>query len=251
MTPVMVEMIVPTVLALVAWVVTLWRIAAEPRRSGHGLAPVGCVFVTWVSAVVLVERLVSDDDVARWVEFGPVVVGLLVSIGVGIFLVRNSATMIRREGRGLVALVPAAVECVLLAGVAGSAVAVGALASEFALFVILLALPLLFAILMIVVELIGFTLYALIYGRLGRVESADVVVVLGAGLSGDEPTPLLAGRVDRGIELFEHSREQGLDPVLVMSGGKGADEVLAEAEAMARYAVRACGCPAPGAVNVA
>lgn len=239
MTPVMVEMIVPTVLALVAWVVTLWRIAAEPRRSGHGLALVGCVFLTWVSAVVLVERLVSDDDVARWVEFGPVVVGLLVSIGVGIFLVRNSATMIRREGRGLVALVPAAVGCLLLAGVAGSAVAVGALAGEFALFVILLALPLLFAILMIVVELIGFTLYALIYGRLGRVESADVVVILGAGLSGDEPTPLLAGRVDRGIELFEHSREEGLDPVLVMSGGKGADEVLAEAEAMARYAVRA------------
>ncbi|WP_269074850.1 hypothetical protein [Dietzia aurantiaca] len=41
MTPVMVEMIVPAVLALVAWVVTLWRIAAGPRRSGHGLALYG------------------------------------------------------------------------------------------------------------------------------------------------------------------------------------------------------------------
>ena len=37
MTPVIIEMIVPADLALVAWVVTLWRIAAEPRRSGHGL----------------------------------------------------------------------------------------------------------------------------------------------------------------------------------------------------------------------
>lgn len=238
MTPVTVEMVLPAVLALLAWAVTLRRIVVEPRRTVHGLALVGCVFLTWVSAVVLVERLISDVDVARWMEFGPVVCGLLVSIGVGVFLVRNSATMIRREGRGLMALVPAAIGCLLLAGVAGSVVAVGGLGGEFALFVVLLALPLLSAILMIVVELIGFTLYTLIYGRLGRVESADVVVVLGAGLSGDEPTPLLAGRVDRGIELFEHSREQGLDPVLVMSGGKGADEVLAEAEAMARYAVR-------------
>lgn len=61
---------------------------------------------------------------------------------------------------------------------------------------------------------------------------ADYVVVLGAGVIGARVTPLLATRIERGIELL-HSNPGA---VLIMSGGQGPGEDIAEGEAMARYA---------------
>ena len=61
---------------------------------------------------------------------------------------------------------------------------------------------------------------------------ADYIVVLGAGVIGARVTPLLAARIERGIELL-HSNPGA---VLIMSGGQGPGEDIAEGEAMARYA---------------
>lgn len=61
---------------------------------------------------------------------------------------------------------------------------------------------------------------------------ADYIIVLGAGVNGERITPLLAARIDKGIELLG----QNPDAVLIMSGGKGPGENVAEAEAMAGYA---------------
>ena len=65
-----------------------------------------------------------------------------------------------------------------------------------------------------------------------RRRGADYVVVLGAGVIGTRVTPLLAARIERGIELL-HSNPGA---VLIMSGGQGPGEDIAEGEAMARYA---------------
>lgn len=61
------------------------------------------------------------------------------------------------------------------------------------------------------------------------------VVVLGAGLSGTSPTPLLKGRIDKGIQTYRNN----LGAKLIMSGGQGRDEVIAEGRAMADYAISA------------
>lgn len=61
---------------------------------------------------------------------------------------------------------------------------------------------------------------------------ADYIVVLGAGLIGRKVTPLLAARIERGIELLNRNP----DAVLIMSGGQGPGEDLPESEAMAAYA---------------
>lgn len=62
----------------------------------------------------------------------------------------------------------------------------------------------------------------------------DYIVVLGAGLMGEEVTPLLASRLNKGIALLKkHPNSQ-----LIVSGGQGADEVVSEAQAMANYAMR-------------
>lgn len=61
---------------------------------------------------------------------------------------------------------------------------------------------------------------------------ADYIIVLGAAVNGERITPLLAARIDKGIELLE----QNPGAVLIMSGGQGPGEDISEAEAMAGYA---------------
>lgn len=60
----------------------------------------------------------------------------------------------------------------------------------------------------------------------------DYIVVLGSGLNGDQLTPLLAGRVDRGIALLRHNPQAKL----ILSGGQGPGEDVPESDAMAAYA---------------
>ena len=66
---------------------------------------------------------------------------------------------------------------------------------------------------------------------------ADYILILGCKFRRDGTlTPLLRGRVDRAIEFWKRQRETtGREAVLVPSGGQGADEPIAEAEAMRRY----------------
>ena len=60
------------------------------------------------------------------------------------------------------------------------------------------------------------------------------IIVLGSGLiNGAEVTPLLAGRIQKGIEAYH----QNPGSRLVLSGGKGSDETIPEGEAMGKYAI--------------
>lgn len=68
--------------------------------------------------------------------------------------------------------------------------------------------------------------------HLKKHRGADYIIVLGAGVIGTRVTPLLAARIDKGIELLHYNP----DALLIMSGGQGPGEDIAEGEAMARYA---------------
>ncbi|EOH86197.1 YdcF family protein [Enterococcus villorum] len=65
------------------------------------------------------------------------------------------------------------------------------------------------------------------------------IVVLGAGLiNGEKVSPLLAKRIDKAIAFYWAQSKATLNPpVLLMSGGQGADEKLPEAIAMKQYAL--------------
>ena len=79
---------------------------------------------------------------------------------------------------------------------------------------------------------VGFTVSAVL-NLVNFRQQADYVVVLGSGLMGDRVTPLLAGRIDRGIEIYRKNPGSKL----IMSGGQGPDEDVPEGVAMTRYAV--------------
>lgn len=60
----------------------------------------------------------------------------------------------------------------------------------------------------------------------------DQIVVLGSGILGKKVTPLLAGRIDKGIALLQDNP----NAILILSGGQGPGEEIPEATAMAEYA---------------
>lgn len=87
---------------------------------------------------------------------------------------------------------------------------------------------------------VSYAICAFIYGRRRALRGdGSVVVVLGAGLkNGGEIGPLLASRLERGVSVFQAlAARGGADPVLIVSGGKGADERVSEAQAMAGYLI--------------
>lgn len=61
----------------------------------------------------------------------------------------------------------------------------------------------------------------------------DYIIVLGAGLQGDQVPPLLAGRIDRGLRLLARNPRARM----ILSGGQGPGETVPEGRAMAGYAI--------------
>lgn len=61
----------------------------------------------------------------------------------------------------------------------------------------------------------------------------DAVIVLGAAIRGDELSGTLKSRLDRTLEYIDQNPEA----IIVVSGGKGPEENMSEAEAMAAYLI--------------
>lgn len=73
-----------------------------------------------------------------------------------------------------------------------------------------------------------------IYGQIDNVSyEEDAVIVLGAGVHGEQVTQPLKLRLDKAIEYNKKNPEA----FIVVTGGKGAQETITEAEAMERYLV--------------
>lgn len=60
---------------------------------------------------------------------------------------------------------------------------------------------------------------------------ADCIVVLGCAVRGDTPSPMLARRLNRALEVYR----EGLADAIIVCGGKGKGENITEAEAMRKY----------------
>lgn len=70
------------------------------------------------------------------------------------------------------------------------------------------------------------------YGKADNITySEDVVIVLGAGIQGEELTENLRNRLDAAVDYYDENPET----VIVVSGGQGPQETIAEALAMERY----------------
>ena len=167
----------------------------------------------------------------------------LVAIGpllVAAYLMQNGFTMARKEGAHPRNLLSLLVGLAILAVIGLTIVAARTGSDGLSLFSTISAL--LFGYVSFL--FVSYVVYAFIYGRMTAHRNADFVVVLGSGLiDGGRVPPLLASRLDRGREVFAALVSRRRLPALIVSGGKGSDEQVSEADAMAAY-LTARGFPA-------
>ncbi|MGX6397342.1 YdcF family protein [Rothia kristinae] len=214
------------------------------RRAGHRLRygiilPIGVVLL--FGAVL---RLAGAARVP-WLDVVGGVIALLVFLGLclgylvlTVFLLVNGVTIMRKEGRRPATLLSFAAGAwmVLLPALPVVLAATGALRRDVVLVVFAAIYSVVFAATAYVAFFfLGFLISAVGYRKLARRFAPDAIIVLGAGLKGEEPTPLLAGRLDRGLEVYHRETARGRAPVMIPSGGQGPDEVIPEGEAMRRY----------------
>ncbi|WP_026421231.1 YdcF family protein [Actinokineospora inagensis] len=212
-------------LALVALGVFGYRVYREPRRVGNA---VWLGVAAGLAGLWLLFTLAAVVRPAVYWALGAVAVFVLLVLPVA--LVANGVVMWRREGRRLANLLSllAGVGALAILAVTGAAVALTrsrwVVAGAVSVWLVTGYFAFLFA------ALVGYTV---VYGRLNRGITGDAIIVLGAGLRGDRVPPLLASRLDRAIACREQAGDA--DPVLVVSGGRGAGELVSEAEAMGGY----------------
>jgi uncharacterized SAM-binding protein YcdF (DUF218 family) len=222
-------------LAFVVFVVFLAGVVRESRSFGNAVL-LGLALA--LGALGLAEHLAREPGrPAHLLLFLLLVAVALGPFLVACFLLANGVIMIRREGLRPANLLP------LLAGAAAFVVIGLDIAADHAedprLSLFATVASLVFGYVSFL--LVSYVCYAFGYGLLTRAGPADFVIVLGAGLRPDGGIPpLLASRLDRGRQVWaaldRRAAAAGVfRPVLILSGGKGDDERLPEAAAMAAY----------------
>lgn len=227
-------------------------ITADPRRMSSALLAMGGV--AFIGTTVIVAISTASPTVGSGVVT-VVVVGLVVlNVALFLHLLVNGVVILRQEGVSVANLLALATA---LTPVVVTAFFGFALMTEIPI-LIALAIAVLAVSAALGVLFIAFLVFGQLYARRRPPRRAAAVVVLGSRVFGDRVPPLLAARIDRGIEVLEGLEESNTHaatadepadtaptdreitgPLLVLSGGKGDDETISEAEAMARYAIAA------------
>ncbi|KAB1639020.1 YdcF family protein [Pseudoclavibacter terrae] len=203
------------------------RTRAEPRRLSNGvwIVAAGVISLAAVSGIDgQVSRLVAA---LTWL---PLLLSPLLLLVLIVLLVVNGARMVRREGRSLGNLL-SLVLALLLTALAALPFAAFLAGSD-----VFLAVALFFALgaAYLGAAFVLFLGYSWFYGRLVRGAVGSWVVVLGSGLSGGRRVPpLLAARIRAGLDAADRVGAS----LVVMSGGQGSDEALAEGHAMREWAL--------------
>lgn len=212
------------------------------------------VFLTMGTLCVMLGGLTSLALVVPGLDFVLFLLALLVPLAVlilGLALIGNGVTMLRREGRslgnllslilGVGVLVASVVVVVLLSAGAWTGSPRGGSVGA-AMGVLVLAVCTYAA-----VAFIAFAVYSVVYARSRKTRTPEAIVILGSGLIHGAVPPLLRGRLDRALELYRAERSRGHRPMLIPSGGQGEDEPRSEGEAMAEYLLQQ-GVPAEDVV---
>lgn len=218
-------------MAVVAFVAFLVGVVRDPRGFGNAVL-LGLALA--LGALGAAEHLAELPGRPERL----LLLALLLAVALGPFLIAcyllaNGLTMARKESWRPGNLLSLAAGIAILAVLGLNVVAERAGSVKLGLLATVTALVFGYVSFL----LVSYVIYAWVYGRVAAlVTRADYVIVLGAGLGRrGQVTPLLASRLDRGREVWAAIAARGGSPLLIVSGGKGSDEVMPEAEAMARY----------------
>ena len=209
--------------AVIPGALFVYSFIKEPRQFRNALY----LFVTlaW-SSILLVFRL---NNYVLGIAL--VLIVLLTPILTIVFLLVNTVVVVRNNGFSLTSMLP-----FLMAGFLILLIASPSIVNYFDpdtrhIVVFVLGLFTLEG-LWFSFTFVALLFYSWVYRMLPRRRQYDYIIIHGAGLDGPRPTPLLAGRIDKALDLWNKQQHHGK---FVVSGGQGADEVVSEAQAMRDY----------------
>lgn len=209
--------------AVIPGVLFIYSFIKEPRQFRNALF----LFATlaW-SSILLVLRL--NNFILGLILVTLVLLTPFLTIG---FLLFNTVVVVRNNGFSLTSMLP-----FLMAGFLVLLIASPTIVNYFDpdvrhIIVFVLGLFTLEG-LWFSFTFMALLFYSWVYRLLPRRRQYDYIIIHGAGLDGPRPTPLLAGRIDKALELWNKQHQHGK---FVVSGGQGADEVVSEAQAMRDY----------------
>lgn len=221
----MVELITAAALGIVYFV--MYR--HDRRMLRNGVVIVAAVWFAFLGLSTLAAQFIPGTE---YLILAVVILLPLAVVALAAFLIANGFSMVRKEGRRLGNLLS------FIAGLAILAlpfIALGLVTTGNA-FAIGLAMLMFFLCSYFGVVFVIFLSYAIIYGKGKQTTSPSSVVVLGSQIINGKVPPLLRSRLEKGLEVYRSSKPA---PLLIPSGGQGADESIAEGDAMAAYLVDA------------
>jgi uncharacterized SAM-binding protein YcdF (DUF218 family) len=218
---------------LVVFAFSCWRDPRKMRTAVYFLTViVACAMLAAFAVIAAAARLDNGTALTWLILVGAALVVLLVVV-LGIALVLNGLTMVRKEGRRLANLLSLMLGLAILAYVGLGITVIASNSSDLFVWVFVLGLP------------VGYLAYGFLsylwYGaaylwftrHFGK--AVDAIIVLGAGLVRGRVAPLLASRLDGAHSLLERPKQADQHAIVIVSGGRGADEPRSEADAMADY----------------
>ena len=209
--------------AVVPGVLFIYSFIKEPRQFRNALFLFAAL--AW-SSILLVLRL--NNFILGLILITLVLLTPFLTIG---FLLINTIVVVKNNGFSLTSMLP-----FLMAGFLILLLASPSIINNFdpdAHHVVIFLLGL-FTLegLWFSFTFVALLFYSWIYRILPRRRQYDYIIIHGAGLDGPRPTPLLAGRIDKALDLWNKQYQHGK---FIVSGGQGADEVVSEAQAMRDY----------------
>ncbi|MDD6373343.1 MAG: YdcF family protein [Bifidobacteriaceae bacterium] len=162
---------------------------------------------------------------------------LLFVLVVPFFLIGNGVIMLRREGRNLANLLSFLVGVIVLLGEAACVYVVLGTVQGTIMPTAMHRLVALFgmSVFYFCCVFLMFITYSKFIEHVPHRRDFDYLIVHGAGLlHSDQVSKLLADRLDKAIEVY--SRDP-TPPIIITSGGRGVDETVTEAHAMAQYLI--------------
>ena len=209
--------------AVVPGVLFIYSFIKEPRQFRNALFLFAAL--AW-SAVLLVLRF--NNYILGLILVALVLLTPFLTI---IFLLINTVVVVKNNGFSLTSMLPFLMAGFLILLIASPAIVSYLDPDTHRIVVVLLGLFMLEG-LWFSFTFVALLFYSWIYRILPRRRTYDYIIIHGAGLDGPRPTPLLAGRINKALELWNKQHQHGK---FVVSGGQGADEVVSEAQAMRDY----------------
>ncbi len=223
--------------ALIFWAILIISVHRDRSRYRN------CSFLTLAVLFTLPVLTTAAGPFGRPLSLVLLLLLALAILLVPLILIANGIIMIRREGHSFHNLLSLLLGVMILGGELSTGMFFLAAASEYTkqenfLVTIAINAPQLLVFISLSVfyfsvSFLSFLFYSLFLEIIPRKRDFDYIIIHGAGLlKGNRISKLLSERLDKAIAVYQ---KDPTPPIMIPSGGKGSDESISEAEAMAEY----------------